>query len=186
MLPSLRFVGDPLRIALFLAILSLPTQSQAVGFSDETEPPEPSETTTECAVGTIWDDETEACVAPEDATQDQAGLYRDARELAWAGRLDDATRVLNAMHESDRVLTYKGFVARKSGKWLEAESYYQAALARNPDNLLARAYYGQGLLSIGDRTGAETQLREIRARGGRVSWPELALRLSLEGGHSAY
>lgn len=186
MFPSLRFLGGPLRIAFFLSVMSLPTQSLAVGFSEETEPPKPSETTTECATGTIWDDKTESCVAPEDTKQDQAELYRDARELAWAGRLDDAIRVLNAMRESDQVLTYKGFVARKSGNWLRAESFYQAALARNPDNLLARSYYGRGLLSIGDRTGAEMQLREIRARGGRVSWPELALRLSLEGGRSAY
>ena len=32
--------------------------------SDSTTPPTPTETTTTCAEGTIWDDKTKTCVAP--------------------------------------------------------------------------------------------------------------------------
>lgn len=158
----------------------------AVGTEDETAPPQPSETTTLCQEGAIWDDSKQKCVAPEQSSNDQSSLYLNARELAWAGRLDDALAVLNQMENSDKKLTYQGFVERRSGNWVAAESFYIAALERNPNNLLARAYYGQGLAERGDIEGAQQQLSEIRRRGGRQSWPEISLRLALETIDSAY
>ena len=62
--------------------------------------------------------------------------------------------------------------------------WYDAALAANRDNLLARSYMGQALLLQGDRIGAQAQLTEIRARGGRQTWPELALNMALRNGPS--
>ena len=82
----------------------------------------------------------------------------------------------------DRVLTYRGFIARKSGDFAAAEAFYAAALAQNPDNLLARSYRGQGLAEIGDLVAARAELTEIRKRDGRGTWPELALRLAIENG----
>ncbi|QMU57441.1 MAG: hypothetical protein GKR98_04020 [Boseongicola sp.] len=165
----------------------LTTAAHAVGTEQGSdEPPKPTETTQDCAHGTIWDDKIEACVAPEDSTNDQASLYLNARELAWAGRLDDASRVLNVMQPSHKVLTYQGFVVRAEANWSKAESLYQAALTANPNNLLARSYYGQGLAENGDISGAQNQLSEIRQRGGRISWPETALRLTIETNSTAY
>lgn len=157
----------------------------AVG-SDDDSPPQPSETTTTCEDGLIWDKATEACVAPEASTNDQATLYQSLRELAWAGRYDDALRVLALLDENDKTLNYQGFIARSLGDWTAAEGFYTAALSANPDNLLARSYYGQGLTERGDLDGAKLQLREIRQRGGRQSWPEIALRLKIEGAHTGY
>lgn len=171
--------------ALFFGV-AVPSAAHAVGFDDDTGPPPTSETTTECAEGTVWDAKTEACVAPEDTSADQATLYDMARELAWAGRLDDALRVLARLEDRDKQLTYIGFVARKSGDWERAEEAYLAAIARNPGNTLARSYYGQGLVARGDVAGARAQLSEIRARGGRMTWPAVALRLTLENGGSSY
>ena len=169
--------------ALFLCLTA--SQSVAVGF-DNDEPPTPSGTTTICDEGLIWDDATETCVRLEDTSNDQASLYQNLRELAWAGRFDDAKRVLKLLPISDETLTYQGFIARKSGNWPAAESADRAALARNPDILLARSYYGQGLAKLGHLKAARKQLSEIRARGGRQRWPEIALRLHIDGIQTGY
>ena len=182
--PSSVLQGGCLATALFLMVA--PGSAMAVGINDDDTPPPASETTTDCAEGTVWDSKTESCVAPEDTSADQATLYNMARELAWAGRADDALRVLARLEDDDKRLTYIGFVARKSGDWATAEQSYRAAIDRNPDNFLARSYYGQGLVERGDLVGARTQLTEIRARGGRMTWPAVALRLTLESGQSAY
>lgn len=177
-------LGGSLGAALFICFVATP--AFAVEQEEVSTPPTPTETTTDCADGLIYDDATKACVAPEDASDDQAALYLDARELAWAGRLDDATRVLARMVETDKTLTYQGFVARKSGDWISAEAFYLAALEANPNNLLARSYYGQGLADAGLIEAAKNQLSEIRQRGGRQTWSEVALRLHLDGADSGY
>ena len=47
-----------------------------------------------------------------------------------------------ADQEDDRVLTYRGFALRKSGKVEEGMAYYQAAIAKNPDNFLVNLVAG--------------------------------------------
>ncbi len=178
--------GGFLKAALICFWALAPYSASGVEGLEDQEPPVPSETTTTCDEGTVWDDTSESCVPADAIEADQASLYGIARELAWAGRLDDARAVLDRMEESDKRLTYLGFVERRAGNWQRAEVAYQMAISRNPGNLLARSYYGQGLVSEGDYVGARAQLTEIRLRGGRVSWPELALRLSLESGSSQY
>jgi len=171
--------------AVFVSTFALP--AFAVGSGHESDaPPSPSETTTQCVEGKIYDDKQAKCVAPEDATDDQAGLYRDMRELAIAGRLDDASRVLDVMEPTDRVMTYRGFIARKRGEWELAEAHYLEALAMNPDNLLVRSYYGMGLAERGNIDAARLQLAEIRDRGGRQTWPERALKDALKGVRWSY
>ena len=82
----------------------------------------------------------------------------------------------------DRVLTYLGFTHRKMGNVDLGMRYYHKALAKNPDNLLARSYLGQGLIEAGDADAAVAQLREIIARGGKGSWSETSLRTALNTG----
>jgi len=184
--PSLVFKGGLFIAALISCAALTAPQAKAVELPEDDAPPTPSETTTTCEEGFVWDADTQSCIDVEQVDGDQAALYGLARELAWAGRMDDALIVLGAMKESDRQLTYIGFVARRLGDWPRADTAYQAAIARNPNNLLARSYYGQGLVERGDREAARFQLTEIRRRGGRISWPELALRLSLDSGRSTY
>ena len=167
-------------------VFGLTASPGMAALSDDDAPPAPSETTTACAEGQIFDEAQKKCVAPEGATDDQAALYRDARELAANGRLDEAARVLDVMAPSDKVLTYRGFIARKRGDWDGAVSFYEAALSANPDNLLARSYYGMGLAAQGKTEAARAQLVQIRARGGRMSWPEWALKSALRGAVSGY
>lgn len=166
---------------LFAALLPLP--ALAAG-SDDTEPPAPSETTTICENGQVWDAQAAACVNPEDARLDDDTRFRAVRELAWAGRPLEARRVLAAMTEgeTDRVMTYQGFTLRKSGQIEAGLRAYEAALTRNPGNVLARSYYGQALVEQGETEMARVQLAAIRAHGGAGSWAETALARAIDTG----
>ncbi len=170
-----------------LAVLALlfPVAAFAV---DTDKPPEPTPTTTICTGGTVWDHDTGRCVAVEEGRLDDDTLFEAAREFAHAGLYGHALDALGAMADqrADRVLTYMGFTLRKSGAPEKGMAYYRAALAANPDNLLARSYYGQGLVAQGDLGGAEAQLAEIRSRGGAGGWPEVALAATIRSGVSNY
>ncbi|MEL7416024.1 MAG: tetratricopeptide repeat protein [Pseudomonadota bacterium] len=147
-------------------------------------PPPPTETTTECQNGQVWDPEAETCRDSENAAFDDAARLRAARELAQAERYDDALRVLGTIRDQEDtdVLTITGFAHRKAGRMALGLEFYDRALAADPDNLLARAYLGEAYLEAGDAAAARAQLSEIRRRGGRQTWPEIALRLALETG----
>ncbi|WP_298820383.1 tetratricopeptide repeat protein [uncultured Roseibium sp.] len=175
--------------AIAIALTTIANPAFAVLPEDEEKPPKPTPTSTKCPDGTAWDERSESCAEMKASLFSDLDRFRAARELAYAGRLESAQRALDAMtDQSDaRVLTYRGFIARKTGDWNSAKSYYAAALVADPNNLLARSYYGMGLAKRGDIEGARQQLKEIRARGGRETWPERALLLSLHlGGLSAY
>lgn len=164
------------------AFAFLPLTAHAVGSGDST-PPTPTETTEDCAEGLIFDLATQTCMTPEQSTNDDNAMMDAVRELAYAGRYADARRVLDGLSpDQSMVQTYYGFTARKLGDLDGAMGHYQAALAIDPDNLLARSYMGMGLAEAGDYDGARAQLSEIRARDGRQTWPEIALRLTLERG----
>lgn len=172
-----------MRHLALLAALILPIAASAVGGGDDT-PPTPTETTTTCTDGTIWDADSKSCVAPKDARLDDETRYRAAREFAHAGRPEHAIQALAAMADQgeDRVLTYLGFAYRTAGDMARGMAYYETAIARNPDNLMARSYMGQALVEIGDIPAARQQLAEIRMRGGRQTWPEVALAQAIRSG----
>ena len=170
--------------AATLALVMLAGAAHAVG-SDDTEPPSPTPTSTECPDGQVWDEEAKACLEADAGNLTDEDRYRAVRELAYAGRFDAAGIVLDAMPpQSDAVLTYRGFIARQQGDWLAALDSYTRALEVNPDNILARSYLGQGLALRGETAAAERQLAEIRKRGGAGSWAEAALVSALTTGKS--
>ncbi len=177
-----------MRVLFLIAALALPGAAHAVSSNADTSPPDPAETTQTCQEGTIWSPDAGKCVPP---AGEQSGLnddtrYRAARELAWAGRYGEAGRVLDTLDPADdRVLTYRGFLARRQGDAALGDSYYRQALARNPDNLLARSYRGMGLLQQGRLPEALAELSQIRARGGAGTWPEKALAQAIAGGAAA-
>ncbi|MGR3759670.1 tetratricopeptide repeat protein [Roseobacteraceae bacterium NS-SX3] len=171
-----------MRLLLALA-LALPGYAFAASGTDWS-PPKPSGTTTNCKGALVWDTRKGKCVAPKQSSLDADGIFSAVRELAYAGRADDAQAVLAAMPDQNesRVLTYWGFTHRKLGHVSLANSYYEQAIAQDPDNLLARSYMGQGFAEAGEKAQAEKQLQEILDRGGRGSWPEVSLRRALETG----
>lgn len=168
--------------ALLGAFLIAPGIAVAASSGDST-PPKTTKTTTECEAGQIFDTKTEKCVDKSSSLIDEESLYEAVRELAYAGLYQRASGVLDEMDQSDsRVLTYRGFIARKLGNMSAAMEYYTAALAANADNILARSYMGQGLVEDGNLEAAKLQLTEIRARGGRNTWAEHALKQAISRG----
>ncbi|WP_299285837.1 hypothetical protein [uncultured Tateyamaria sp.] len=182
--------------------LALPTTGFAAGGDDNAKPKQ-TETTQNCfqarqwdpeikkfvrfsqPVNGVWDANLKKCVRPDKTSHlDSDTLYKAIRELAYAGRYDEAITVLDQMPDQldDKVLTYRGFTARKLGDLALADVYYEQAIATNPDNILARSYMGQGKVLAGDKVAALTQLREIQARGGAGTWAETSLRTAIETG----
>jgi tetratricopeptide (TPR) repeat protein len=171
-----------LTILMTLAPLSFAPMSFAAG-SDDTEPPVKTETTKECRKGKIWDEEKGRCVKPQQGAMSDDALFKAARELAYDGQYENALNVLAVAGDPNdpRILNYKGFANRKAGRMAKGMAYYQAALAVDPDYILARSYMGQALVSEGDFLGARDQLLEIEARGGRETWAYAALEQALLG-----
>ena len=172
-----------MRLLAALAITALPFAAFAAG-SDDAEPPKPTETTLECVKGEIFDEKTQKCVKPEGAMLDNDQRFDAVRELAYAGRTTDALRVLASMTEgeTDRVLTYTGFLNRQAGDWEAGLAAYDRALVQNPDNILARSYLGQAYVLMNELQLASLQLTEIRARGGAGSWADTALATAIMTG----
>lgn len=173
----------PVLAALFLG----PALALAAGGNNmPASPPKPSETTRKCKGAKVWDKTRKKCVKPQKSSLNEDELYQAVRELAYAGRYADAQAVLEAMPDQndDRVLTYWGFTWRKMGRGELARAYYVKAITRNPDNLLARSYMGQGMVEDGDIAAAWDQLREIRMRGGAGTWPEVSLRDAILSGRT--
>ncbi len=165
-----------------LALLLAATPALAV-LEDDDAPPPPTPTTTLCEDGEVWDDVTSRCVEPESGVLDDDRLFAAARELAYAGRYDDALRVAGAMRDPEGpcALTVMGFAHRKSGRVEQGLALYAAALAQDPDFLLARAYRGIFHVEQGDADAAAAELAEIEARGGAGGWPHAALTRAIAG-----
>ncbi|MGV6847627.1 MAG: tetratricopeptide repeat protein [Marinibacterium sp.] len=195
----------PLIAALVVAPFLAPTVSLAAGGDSATKPytpPKATETTKNCyserqwdpeinkyvrfsaKVNGVWDAKIKKCIRPDKTSSlDGDTLYQAVRELAYAGRYDDAQKVLAGMEqEDDRVLTYWGFTHRKLGNIAKANAYYTRAIAKNPDNLLARSYMGQGFVAEGRIDAAADQWTEIMRRGGEGTWAEASLRDAIRTG----
>ncbi len=173
-----------MRMTILAALLTMPVSMTGVAFaagSETNTAPKPTKTSKDCKGVRVWDETKQRCVRPKQSSLDDDGLYDAVRELAYAGRIEDAQGVLRAMadQEDDRVLTYWGFTNRKLGNLDAAMMFYTAALEKNPDNLLARSYMGQGMVVSGDVEGAKQQLAEIEARGNAYSWPATSLRQAI-------
>jgi tetratricopeptide (TPR) repeat protein len=165
-----------MRILLAAAITLAPQLAFAAG-SDDTEPPTPTETTTECAEGTVWDEKTSTCIKAEESSLNDDQRFGAVRELAYAGRPDEALVILATMTEGEtaRVLTYQGFLLRQTGRVEEGIAAYERAIAMDGGNILARSYYGQLLVQMDETEAAELQLAAIRMHGGSGTWAERAL-----------
>lgn len=161
---------------------TLPFAFATPGFSagsDSTAAP----ATPKCKKAEVYDKKTKKCVAAEESSLQDDDRYDTVRRLAHAGRYDDAQVVLASMaQQDDRTLTYLGFTYRKQGDLDKGMAYYTAALKKNPTNILARSYMGQGLVESGDIKGAIAQLRAIRDHGGAGTWAEASLRKAIATG----
>ena len=174
-----------MRLALAFVLCTMPFAAFAAG-SDDNEPPTQTNTTKTCTDGKVWDEKTQSCQDAKSGLLDDDTLFKAAREFAYAGQPQNALNALAAMKEgeSDRVLTYLGFANRKAGNLEIGLGYYDKALERNPDNLLARSYYGQALVEMGEMQLAQAQLDAIIARGGEGGWPATSLAEAIRTGQT--
>lgn len=165
---------------LLATALTLALPLTALAASDESAPPKK---VVKCETGFVYDKKSKKCVSATNHRIDVDTLYQNVRALAYDGRYADAQVLLSLMPaQDDRTLTYMGFTHRKMGHAEAAMDYYARALARNPGNVLARSYMGQGMVEDGDLRGALSQLREIRAQGGTGTWAEASLRQAIATG----
>ncbi|MFM7334610.1 MAG: tetratricopeptide repeat protein [Tabrizicola sp.] len=165
------------------AFMLAPAPTRAAG-SDDSEPPTPTETTTECEKSEVWDEKTKACIKAEDSSLNDDQRFGAVRELAYANRYDEALKVLATMTEGDtsRVMTYRGFLLRQTGRIEEGIAAYERAIALNPQNILARSYYGQLLVQMDELHLAQVQLDAIRAADGAGTWAETSLAKAITTG----
>jgi tetratricopeptide (TPR) repeat protein len=140
-------------------------------------------TATQCKEGQTYDEASKKCVDKSGQLNDDT-IYNTARQLAYAGKYDDALTMLKrAKNQNDpRILTYYGYTNRKLGNTDVAMDYYNRAISADANNLLARSYMGQGLVQEGKLEEARAQLIEIRDRGGKDSYAYKALYEALKTG----
>lgn len=100
-----------------------------------------------------------------DAAADGDGAYIGALRLINRHRYDEAEALLAdaalAFGPHPDVLTYRGFVHRKTDDYAKAVSFYNAALEIAPNHLGANEYLGELYLERGDTDAALRQLAKL-------------------------
>jgi tetratricopeptide (TPR) repeat protein len=108
------------------------------------------------------------CVKQTSGLLNDEELYQQGRILAKEGEYEWALNVFSAIKDQNnpRVLNYIGYANRKAGRLETGFAYYKKALAIDPNFVLAREYYGEGLVAAGRVDLAQIQLDEIAKRCG--------------------
>lgn len=110
-----------------------------------------SPTVKNCKSGQVWNKKTKKCVKAQSGVLPDEELYQQGRALAKEARYDWAIEVLSTIQnqQDPRVLNYLGYSNRKAGRLDVGITYYQKALAIDPNFNLAREYLGEGYLAAG-------------------------------------
>jgi tetratricopeptide (TPR) repeat protein len=117
-----------------------------------------------------------ACVGTARASMSDDELFYAGYWLAKNGRYPEALTYLNLSRTKNaRVLTYIGFATRKQGDVDAALPLYAAALAKDPNFVVARAYLGEAYLTKNEPARAKAELAEIASRCGTTCPPYIDL-----------
>ncbi|WP_373506138.1 tetratricopeptide repeat protein [Aestuariivirga sp.] len=122
-----------------------------------------SPTNNQCKKGEVWDKKKKKCMKAKSSVIPDEDLYQQGRALAKLGQYDWAIEVLAVVQNKNdpRVLNYMGYSHRKAGRLDIGITYYQQALAIDPNFNLAREYLGEGYLAAGRSDLAKAQLAAI-------------------------
>ena len=154
-----------LAAALGLAV-SLPAFAAGDGGSDGKS--------STCENGKVWDNRQKKCVPPQSGALDDDNIYEAGRDLAYAGRYDEAIHVLSLASDRNdkRILNFLGYAHRKDGRLEVGIGYYRQAIEIDPAYSLVREYYGEALLMKGDVEGARAELATIETLCGSTTCEE--------------
>jgi tetratricopeptide (TPR) repeat protein len=108
------------------------------------------------------------CVKQTSGLLNDDELYEQGRVLAKEGEYEWALNVFSTIKNQNdpKVLNYIGYANRKAGRLETGFAYYKKALDIDPNFVLAREYYGEGLVAAGRVDLAQIQLDEIAKRCG--------------------
>jgi tetratricopeptide (TPR) repeat protein len=116
-----------------------------------------------CKHGTVYSAAKHECVK-SGAGLDDKDLYKQGRDLALAGRYDEALTALNAVKSPDSMTyTMIGYATRKLGKYDEGLAFYQKALALDPNNANTHEYLGEAYAEKGKLDLAKAELVKVSA-----------------------
>lgn len=116
-----------------------------------------------CKKGEVWSAAKNKCVKKQSGVLPDEELYQQGRALAREGHYDWAIEVLALVQNQrdPRVLNYTGYSHRKAGRLDIGITYYQHALAIDPNFNLAREYLGEGYIAAGRVDLAMNELSAI-------------------------
>jgi tetratricopeptide (TPR) repeat protein len=139
-----------------------------------------------CKRGQVYDQRKQACVQAQSGVVDDRSLADYAYALAKEGRYDEALVTLDLMQDPNtaEALNYRGYATRKLGRVDEGISYYQQAVALDPDYTLVREYLGEAYVTQGKLDLAKAQLAEIEKRCGTTCEPYEDLAEAIEDAES--
>jgi tetratricopeptide (TPR) repeat protein len=130
----------------------------------------------ECRKGMVPNDKKTKCIPAQSGITPDTVLTDYAYHLAKADRPEEALELLDMVRDqqSPRVLNYRGYATRLTGKVDEGIVFYKQALAIDPTNVLVREYLGEAYVSKGKITMARAQLRKIEELCGNTDCDEYA------------
>ena len=176
-----------------IALAFAATTALAAGTSPPatpTAPPAMSPTQLKCKTGEVvktirkkGEKPKKMCVKATAGIIPDDELYAQGYLLAKTGEYDWALSAFNAMtnKQTPETLTMIGYSNRKAGRLEIAVSYYDQALAMQPDYVKAREYLGEGYVAAGRVDLAKLQLAEIAKRAGTSSEEYLDLSKAIAG-----
>ena len=130
----------------------------------------------ECRKGMVYDERKRKCVRAQSGVTPDKVLTDYAYHLAKAGRPEEALSLLDMVQDqqTSRVLNYRGYATRLTGKVDEGIVFYKQALAIDPGNVLVREYLGEAYVTKGKIAMAKAQLRKIEELCGNTECHEYA------------
>jgi len=119
--------------------------------------------TPSCPRGEVYNSHAGKCSRSTSALDDK-DLYRQGRDLALAGRYQEALTALNAVKKPDSMtLTMIGYATRKLGNYDGGVAYYAKALALDPNNVNTHEYLGEAYAEKGKLDLAKAELVKVSA-----------------------
>ncbi len=126
--------------------------------------------------------ESETMIAPAGRPGARTGDFIAARDLVLSGNYQAGLSALQSLNQDSDpdVAAYTGYAYAKLGRAAEAKSWYEKALALDPNHLWALSYYGLLLVDEGKLQPARENLDKIKSIcGGTGCFPYASLQAAI-------